>query len=202
MSAILRTSGRFFFGHLANILSGKATEAVVRHGHDAAQDLRRGQGSHARRVARRAQAIAIGRPDRARRRRPRPADPHRRGPARAARRGPLRLARGCGEPKARRRRVAEAVAPGDADAELLAALKALRGAIATAQKQPAYVIFPDRTLIEIAKKRPRSLDELAGVHGVGAVKLQKYGPAFLAVIRDRRCLNCPRSRPSGAASSA
>ena len=78
-------------------------------------------------------------------------------------------------PKARRRRVAEAVAAGDADAELLAALKALRGAIAAAQKQPAYVIFPDRTLIEIAKRRPRSLDELAGVHGVGAVKLQKYG---------------------------
>ena len=35
MSAILRTSGRFFFGHLANILSGKATETVLRHGHEA-----------------------------------------------------------------------------------------------------------------------------------------------------------------------
>ena len=34
MSAILRTSGRFFFGHLANILAGKATDAVLRHGHD------------------------------------------------------------------------------------------------------------------------------------------------------------------------
>jgi ATP-dependent DNA helicase RecQ len=87
-------------------------------------------------------------------------------------------------PKARRRRVAEAVAAGDADAELLAALKALRGAIATAQKQPAYVIFPDRTLIEIAKRRPGDLDELASIHGVGAVKLQKYGPAFLAVLRE------------------
>ena len=76
--------------------------------------------------------------------------------------------------------------PGDADAELLAQLKALRGAIAAAQKQPAYVIFPDRTLIEMAKRRPRGLDELAGIHGVGAVKLQKYGPAFLAVIRDPR----------------
>ena len=42
----------------------------------------------------------------------------------------------------------------DADVELLAALKALRGAIAAAQKQPAYVIFPDRTLIEMAKERP------------------------------------------------
>ena len=65
------------------------------------------------------------------------------------------------------------------------ALKALRGAIAAAQKQPAYVIFPDRTLIEMAKERPRGLDQLAGIHGVGAVKLQKYGSAFLAVIRDR-----------------
>ena len=88
--------------------------------------------------------------------------------------------------KTRGRRSAEASAPGDADAELLAALKALRGAIAAAQKQPAYVIFPDRTLIEMAKRRPRSLDELAGAHGVGAVKLQKYGPAFLAVIREPR----------------
>ena len=34
LSAVLRTSGRFFFGHLANILAGKATEAVERHGHD------------------------------------------------------------------------------------------------------------------------------------------------------------------------
>jgi ATP-dependent DNA helicase RecQ len=59
----------------------------------------------------------------------------------------------------------------------------LRGAIAAAQKQPAYVIFPDRTLIEMAKRRLRSLDELASIHGVGVVKLEKYGRAFLAVIR-------------------
>jgi ATP-dependent DNA helicase RecQ len=87
-------------------------------------------------------------------------------------------------PGARRRRVAEAVAASGPDAELLAALKALRGAIAVAQKRPAYVIFPDRTLIEIAKRRPRSLDELAGIHGVGAVKLEKYGSAFLAVMQE------------------
>jgi ATP-dependent DNA helicase RecQ len=85
-----------------------------------------------------------------------------------------------------RRRSRAPAAPSDADAELLAALKALRGAIAAAQKQPAYVIFPDRTLIEMAKERPRGLDDLAGIHGVGAVKLQKYGSAFLAVIRDRQ----------------
>jgi superfamily II DNA helicase RecQ len=38
----------------------------------------------------------------------------------------------------------------------------------------------------MAKRRPRGLDELASIHGVGAVKLQKYGPAFLAVIGDPR----------------
>jgi ATP-dependent DNA helicase RecQ len=61
----------------------------------------------------------------------------------------------------------------------------LRSAIAAAQAQPAYVIFADRTLMEMAHKRPHGLDELAGIHGVGAVKLQRYGAAFLAVIRDR-----------------
>ncbi len=83
-----------------------------------------------------------------------------------------------------RRSTRAIVDSGDADAQLLAALKALRSAIAATQKQPAYVIFPDRTLIEMAKARPGALDELSGLHGVGAVKLQKYGSAFLAVIRD------------------
>jgi ATP-dependent DNA helicase RecQ len=75
-------------------------------------------------------------------------------------------------------------APGDADAELLAALKALRGAMARAQSQPAYVVFPDRSLIEMAAERPRTLEDFSAIHGVGAAKLQKYGAAFLAVIRD------------------
>ena len=69
---------------------------------------------------------------------------------------------------------------------LLGALKALRGAMARAQKQPAYVVFPDRSLIEMAQERPTTIDDLAGIHGVGAAKLQKYGAAFLAVIRDHR----------------
>ena len=50
--------------------------------------------------------------------------------------------------------------------------------------QPAYVIFPDRTLIEMAKVKPRTLDEMSRIHGVGEAKLQKYGAAFLAVMKD------------------
>ena len=78
----------------------------------------------------------------------------------------------------------------------------LRGAIATAQKQPAYVIFPDRTLIEMAKARPRHARRSCRRSTASArSKLQKYGSAFLAVIRDHvACLNCPRSRPCAAAS--
>jgi len=47
---------------------------------------------------------------------------------------------------------------------------------------PAYVVFTDRTLIEMAETRPASLDEMARIGGVGAKKLESYGDAFLAVI--------------------
>jgi ATP-dependent DNA helicase RecQ len=61
-------------------------------------------------------------------------------------------------------------------------LKALRLDIARRQDQPAYVIFSDRTLIEMAARRPRNLTELAVIHGVGAAKLKKYGETFLAAL--------------------
>jgi ATP-dependent DNA helicase RecQ len=68
------------------------------------------------------------------------------------------------------------------DAPLLSALKAKRRALAEAAKVPAYVIFPDRTLIEMAENRPANLDQMARVNGVGAKKLERYGAEFLAVI--------------------
>jgi ATP-dependent DNA helicase RecQ len=70
----------------------------------------------------------------------------------------------------------------DEDAPLLSALKAKRRALAEAQKVPAYVIFNDRTLIEMAETRPDTLDQLARIGGVGAKKLERYGDAFLSVI--------------------
>jgi hypothetical protein len=71
---------------------------------------------------------------------------------------------------------------GEEDAPLLSALKAKRRALAEAAAVPAYVIFPDRTLIEMAEKRPATLDQMAGITGVGAKKLESYGRAFLEVI--------------------
>ena len=68
------------------------------------------------------------------------------------------------------------------DAGLLALLKAKRRALAEAQGLAAYMVFTDKTLIEMAEKKPATLDQMAGITGVGARKLESYGAAFLEVI--------------------
>ena len=73
--------------------------------------------------------------------------------------------------------------PADVDAELLSALKTKRRSLAEEQGVPAYVVFPDRTLIEMAALKPRTLDEMASVSGVGARKLERYGATFLEILR-------------------
>jgi ATP-dependent DNA helicase RecQ len=80
------------------------------------------------------------------------------------------------------RRAAAKALVSDEDAPLLSALKAKRRALAEAARVPAYVIFTDRTLIEMAETRPGTMDEIARVSGVGATKLDRYGRAFLEVI--------------------
>jgi ATP-dependent DNA helicase RecQ len=79
----------------------------------------------------------------------------------------------------------------DEDAPLLSALKARRRALAEAARVPAYVIFPDRTLIEMAEKRPMTLDAMARISGVGAKKLESYGATFLEVIAGEGALMHP-----------
>jgi len=68
------------------------------------------------------------------------------------------------------------------DQILLAALKDLRRQLATELQQPAYVIFSDRTLLELAVKRPMSLYRLTDIHGIGQAKLERFGQAFLDVV--------------------
>ena len=53
---------------------------------------------------------------------------------------------------------------------------------AVEQRVPPYVIFQDKTLVEIALQEPRGLDQLAVIPGVGAGKLDRYGPAVLAAL--------------------
>jgi len=69
-----------------------------------------------------------------------------------------------------------------ADQKLFEALRATRSEIARKEKLPPYIVFWDRTLAEIAKRRPRSLAALRDVPGVGPAKLERYGTEFLAVI--------------------
>ncbi len=63
-----------------------------------------------------------------------------------------------------------------------AALKAWRGTVAKAHGLPAYVVFHDATLAEVARTVPQSLDALARIGGVGAAKLERYGPDLLRVL--------------------
>ncbi len=182
LSAILRTGESFGAGHLIDILTGNATEKVRQRGHDALPTFAVGRDmtkSAWGAVFRQMMGRDLVRPD-----------PERMGALRmteAARpilRGEeaieLRLdtfekALGKGRP------VVKAEVD-EEDADLLSALKARRRTIAEAQGMPAYIVFTDRTLIEMARARPQTLDDMAQISGVGAKKLESYGAAFLEVI--------------------
>ncbi|MFD1331136.1 DNA helicase RecQ [Methylopila musalis] len=82
----------------------------------------------------------------------------------------------------RRRMTAERVEMEGVDAELLGRLKALRRELAIARAAPAYLIFSDRTLVEMAATRPRTAQALAQVKGVGAAKLDAFGEVFLKAL--------------------
>jgi ATP-dependent DNA helicase RecQ len=66
--------------------------------------------------------------------------------------------------------------------ELFAALKAWRAEVAREHNLPAYVVFHDATLAEMAREQPATLDDLAGISGVGAKKLEAYGAEILRVL--------------------
>ncbi len=59
----------------------------------------------------------------------------------------------------------------------------MRRELAAATGVPPYVVFHDATLRAMAAERPRSLDELGRISGVGTRKLEAYGDAFLNVLR-------------------
>ena len=66
--------------------------------------------------------------------------------------------------------------------DLLNALKIIRTAIAAKERVPAYIIFSDATLLEMATYLPQSAEEMRKISGFGEVKLAKYGRQFLNVI--------------------
>ncbi len=68
------------------------------------------------------------------------------------------------------------------DQELFLELKALRMSLATEKSVPPYVIFHDKTLIDMVIRKPKTLDEMSDIPGVGQSKLDKYGQEFLDAL--------------------
>jgi ATP-dependent DNA helicase RecQ len=68
------------------------------------------------------------------------------------------------------------------DVRVFERLRALRKRLAEENGVPPYVVFGDATLIEMSHLRPSSEEELLAINGVGQVKLERYGPAFLGEI--------------------
>ncbi|MDM7932304.1 DNA helicase RecQ [Tabrizicola sp.] len=182
LSAILRTGEWFGAGHLIDILTGTATPKVRERGHDqlptyaVGRDLSKAAWGA---VFRQMMGQDLIRPDTDRHGALRMTDAARpilRGEARVTLRRDTVASASAEDRVAARSQVA------DEDAGLLSLLKARRRALAEAQNVPAYVVFPDKTLIEMAEKKPLTLDQMAGITGVGAKKLESYGSAFLEVI--------------------
>ncbi|MGY6635425.1 MAG: DNA helicase RecQ [Alkalilacustris sp.] len=182
LSAALRTGESFGAGHLIDILTGNATDKVTARGHDRLPTFGVGRelgkaGWQA--VFRQMMGRDLMRPDPERHGALRMTDAARpvlRGEETVMlRKDTIEAARAAARPEPK-------ALVDEADEGLLAALKAKRRELAEAARVPAYVIFPDRTLIEMAQSRPRTLDEMARITGVGAAKLERYGGTFLAVV--------------------
>jgi ATP-dependent DNA helicase RecQ len=87
------------------------------------------------------------------------------------------------EPKEKQPKARQPTVLRSFDAPLFEALRAKRLELAQAQSVPAYVIFHDATLQEMARQRPDDLEAMRYISGVGEQKLQHYGETFLAVVR-------------------
>lgn len=190
LSAILRTKESFGSGHLIDILLGNETDKVMGRNHDQLPTF--GVGKEYSRpqwqaIFRQMMGYDLIRPD-------------------AERHGALVMTDAAlpilrdeatielrqDTIKAAKRRPAVKAMVSDEDAPLLSALKAKRRALAEQASVPAYIIFPDRTLIEMAESRPETLDDMARINGIGAKKLERYGDAFLSVIAS----DVPEMHPS------
>ena len=187
ISAVLRTGRRFGLGHVVDVLVGKSTAKMTQFGHDQLPTFGVGRDlSEAawKNVAR--QLVAQGALDVV-------VENHGELVPTEAARPILKGERAVmlreelvapAAPAGRGGRVrAEIANQGPVD-PCFAALRDWRRRTALAQGVPAYVIFQDRTLAEIAAARPGDLDQLGQIPGVGATKLERYGRDVLKVLRE------------------
>ena len=185
LSAIYRTGQRFGAVHLIDVLRGKATERIAKWDHDSLSVF--GVGADLddnawRGVFRQLVTLGFARVDHegfGALKLTEAARPVLKGEQR------VEMRRVVAAPsRARKPRGGSTVDLPPADAGLLERLKQWRLGQARAQALPAYVILHDSTLADLARRRPRTLDELAGVPGIGARKLERYGAALLGVIAE------------------
>ena len=185
LSAILRTGEWFGTNHLIDILRGNETDKVREREHQGlptfgvGKDIGRAQWQV---IFRQMMGYDLIRPD-----------PLRHGGLRLTEKA-RPLLNGTMEIKLRKDSISAVndsrstikLLVSDEDAPLLSALKAKRRALAEQQKVPAYIVFNDKTLIEMAECRPKNLDDMAVLSGIGAKKLERYGLAFLSVITGQK----------------
>ena len=182
LSAVLRTGERFGAEHLIAVLRGDATGKVLQHRHDRLVTFGVGADidkalwrSYLRQlVAADVLKIDIGGYGALK--------PGSRG--RAVLKGDESVALHGESAGRRRERGRAAEISGEVDQALFVRLKQQRLDIAREEGVPAYVIFHDRSLMDMASRKPRNLDALAACHGVGAGKLARYGEIFLAVLNE------------------
>jgi len=185
LSAVIRTGERFGAEHLVNVLVGDETEAVLRAGHATLKTFGVGRDrpkSAWRSLVRQVYALGLIQMDLAAY-----------GAFALTERGwtvlrgqeRVSLRADVLQPRRPRRERGEAaeIAGLSADDPLLVALKALRLELAKAEQVPAYVVFSDKSLVDMALLKPATLAQMRMVHGVGEAKLARYGDAFLRVVR-------------------
>jgi ATP-dependent DNA helicase RecQ len=183
LSAVYRTGQRFGVGHLEKVLAGARDERIDKWGHDRLSVFGVADAEEmvlVKPVARALQArgvlvpnehggLALG------------------GNAREILRGEAKVEVVlAAEPErgGRKKRGEAAASLAEADTPLFEALRAKRRELAEAASVPPYVIFHDSVLREMAVRRPQDRATLATLTGVGERKLDAYGDAFLAVIRE------------------
>jgi ATP-dependent DNA helicase RecQ len=186
LSCVYRTGQRYGAGHLIDVLRGELTEKVIERQHQdittfgigSDLDEKRWRTIFRQLVAREFVAVdherynALRLTDAAR--------PLLRGEAEFH----LRLERERSRSRARRRGSATMDIPDGIPTTLFDRLRAWRFATAKERNVPAYVVFQDATLREIAITRPRTLSDLAAISGVGDRKLEHYGEAILEIVAE------------------
>ncbi len=188
LSAVYHSGERFGAAHVIDILRGMETEKVVRAGHNRLANF--GVGAVRKKAEWRSlirQMVATGMLH---------LDIAGYGGMTITKKGHA-LRRGDGvflyredtvaSTPATRRRPSSAVPDGSLTGDetaLLGVLKELRLQFARERGVPAYIVFTDRSLIDMVRRRPRTTEEFADVSGVGAVKLKDFAEPFLAAIAD------------------